>query len=76
MPKLPPLNGHEVLQALKNGGFLLDAIEGSHHIVRRPVTGQRASVPAHGGHDLKTGTLRGIVRDAGLTVEEFLKLRK
>ena len=76
MPKLPPMNGHEVLQALKNAGFLLDAIEGSHHIVRHPVTRQRASVPVHGGRDLKTGTLRGIIRDAGLTVEEFLELRK
>jgi predicted RNA binding protein YcfA (HicA-like mRNA interferase family) len=76
LPKLVPLNGHEVLQAPKNAGFLLDAVEGSHHIMRHPVTGQRASVPVHGGRDLKTGTLRGIVRDAGLTVEEFLKLRK
>jgi predicted RNA binding protein YcfA (HicA-like mRNA interferase family) len=41
-----------------------------------PATKRRVSVPAHGGRDLKPGTLRGVIRDAGLTVEEFVRLLK
>lgn len=76
MPKLPVVNGRQAVRALKQGGFLLDGIEGSHHILYHPASGLRVSVPVHGGRDLKTGTLRGIIRDAGLTVEEFTALLK
>lgn len=34
---------------------------------------QPISVPVHGGKDMKHGTLRGIIKDAGLTVDEFNK---
>lgn len=76
MPSLPVVNGREALRALERGGFLLDEIEGSHHIMLHPGTGRRVSVPVHGGRDLKPGALRGLIRDAGLTVEEFIRLLK
>ncbi len=76
MPSLPVVNGREALRALERGGFLLDGVEGSHHIMLHPDTRRRVSVPVHGGRDLKPGTLRGIIRDAGLTVEEFIRLLK
>lgn len=56
---------------MKRTGFVLDEIEGSHHILRHAVTGRRVSVPVHGSRDLNPGMLRAIIRDAGLTVEEF-----
>ena len=76
MPSLPVVNGRETIRALERGGFLLDEIEGSHHIMLHPVTGRQVSVPVHGGRDLKPGTLRGIIRDAGLTAAEFIRLLK
>lgn len=74
MPKLPVVSGRETIRALERAGFHVDEIEGSHHIMIGP--GGRLSVPVHGSRDLKPGTLRGIIRDAGLTVDEFCRLVK
>lgn len=76
MPRLPVLNGREVIRALERAGFVLDEIEGSHHVLIHESMARRVSVPVHGGRDLKPGTLRGIIRDAGLTVDEFVALLK
>jgi len=38
------------------------------------MTGKIAIVPYHGGRDIKKGTLRNIIRQSGLSVEEFLSL--
>jgi predicted RNA binding protein YcfA (HicA-like mRNA interferase family) len=60
---------------LGRAGFQLDRIVGSHHVLvysgdpRRTVT-----VPVHGNRDLKRGTLRSIIRQAGFTVAEFIAL--
>ena len=52
-------------------GFSLDRTEGSHMILIGP-TGRRLSVPKH--RELGRGLLRSLIRDAGLTRGEFLKL--
>ena len=52
-------------------GFSLDRTEGSHMILIGP-TGRRLSVPKH--RELGRGLLRSLIRDAGLTREEFIKL--
>jgi len=45
---------------------------GSHHVLVYPGHSTRTvTVPVHSGRDLKPGTLRAIIRQAGLTVEEF-----
>ncbi len=71
MPKLPVLSGREVRRALERAGFVLDRQDGSHAILFNPDTNQTVSVPLHGGRDMPPGTLRGIIADAGLSVEEF-----
>jgi predicted RNA binding protein YcfA (HicA-like mRNA interferase family) len=72
---LPAVNGKRVIQALKRAGFVVNRIVGSHHIMAFPGNHARTvSVPVHAGRDLKPGTLRGIIRQAGLTVEEFVAL--
>ena len=54
--------------------FLRAPCQGSHHVPRHPARPQaRVVVPVH-RRDLPAGTLRGIVRQAGLTVDEFLGL--
>jgi predicted RNA binding protein YcfA (HicA-like mRNA interferase family) len=48
---------------------------GSHHLLVHPEDPRRiVTVPVHGARDLKSGTLRAIIRQAGLTVEEFRAL--
>ena len=76
MPSLPVINGREAIRALERAGFVLDHIQGSHHILFQRQSERWVSVPLHGGRDLRTGMLRRIIRDAGLTVEEFIRLLK
>lgn len=45
---------------------------GSHRLWRNPATGQFTTVPDWGGKDLKTGTVRAVVRQLGLEWKEFL----
>lgn len=45
---------------------------GSHRLWRNPATGHFTTVPDWGGKDLKTGTVRGVVRQLGLEWKEFL----
>jgi predicted RNA binding protein YcfA (HicA-like mRNA interferase family) len=72
---LPATNGKRVIQALKRAGFVVDRVVGSHHVLAFPGKPARTvSVPVHAGRDLKPGTLRGIIRQAGFTVEEFVAL--
>ncbi len=74
MPKLPVVSAAEAVRALGRAGFVVDHQTGSHVVLLHSQTGRRAVVPRHGARDLKAGTLRTIVGDAGLTVEEFRKL--
>ena len=74
MPKLPALNARKVIRALKRAGFVEDRQRGSHLILIHPDTKVRTVVPIHSGRTLKSPLLRAIVRDANLTVEEFIEL--
>lgn len=73
MSKLPVLSGMEVVKALSKIGYEIDHQTGSHIILRhREAPQRRLTVPKH--KEIAKGTLRAIVRQAGLTVEEFVKL--
>ncbi|HEY7248508.1 MAG TPA: type II toxin-antitoxin system HicA family toxin [Xanthobacteraceae bacterium] len=73
--RLPVVNGRQVLRALAKAGFVVDRIVGSHHVLVHPRGPQRTvTVPVHASRDLKQGTLRSIIRQAGLTVAEFISL--
>lgn len=61
--------------ALERAGFVVDRIVGSHHIMTVPGdTGRTVTVLVHGNKDLKSGTLRSIIRQSGLTPERFAEL--
>jgi len=71
MSKLPALKPSQVIKVLEKAGFSFVRQKGSHRIY---VKGNRGiTIPFH-NRDLKKGTLRHIIKQAGLTVEEFLKL--
>lgn len=74
-PRLPNATGRQVVRAVERAGFIVDRDTGSHHILAHPNDPRRAvTVSPHGGRDLKPGTLRDIIRQAGLTIEEFRNL--
>jgi len=69
LPKLPVISGPEAVKALQRAGFVVRRQRGSHVVLTSG--GRTVSVPVHGGRDLKPGTLRGLLRDAGLTVADL-----
>ena len=75
MTKLPTLTASDVIKKLKKAGFLFDRqAKGSHEIWYNPVTKRRSTIPNHPGVDMPKGTLRAIIKQMGLTIDEFLKL--
>ena len=71
MPKLPHVSGAEIIRALERLGFSRVRQKGSHVVLRRGPSG--CVVPLH--REVKTGTLAGLLRQAGVTADEFLKAR-
>jgi predicted RNA binding protein YcfA (HicA-like mRNA interferase family) len=72
MSKLPRISGRECTRALEKAGFQFKRQEGSHIILRRTDPFAQLVVPDH--RELDRGTLRAIIRQSGLSVEEFIKL--
>lgn len=71
MPKLPRVSGAEAVRVLKRLGFAVVRQRGSHIVMRRAASG--CVVPNH--RELKLGTLAGVLRQAGVSAEEFLAAR-
>ena len=72
---MPSLTPRELISKLKKGGFVFDRqAKGSHEIWYNSVTHKRTVVPNHPGKDIPKGTLRAIIKEAGLTLDEFLGL--
>ena len=73
MDKLPTdLSGRAARAALERAGFIFRRQRGSHMMLRRDQPYARVVVPDH--KQLRSGTLRRIIADAGLTVEQFIQL--
>jgi len=72
-PKLPRITSEKVIRA-KRAGFVEWRQRGSHFHLKRLSDNTRVTIPTHRGRTIPPGTLRGIIRDAGLTVEEFVDL--
>jgi predicted RNA binding protein YcfA (HicA-like mRNA interferase family) len=70
MPKLPVLTPQKVIRVLKQKGFVLDRVKGSHHIYYNPATKKRAVVPLH-KKELPRGTLLEILKQAGIEKEDL-----
>lgn len=70
--ELPSMRAREVVAILKRAGFVEDRQKGSHLALAKG--GRTVTVPMHPG-DLPKGTIRSIIDQAGMTVDEFLALR-
>jgi predicted RNA binding protein YcfA (HicA-like mRNA interferase family) len=70
--RLPSIKPREAARVAEQIGFIFDRQKGSHAIYYHRSENLRVVIPMH-SKDLKPGTLRGIITDLGLTVEEFIK---
>jgi len=70
---LPRISGGEAVSAFRRLGYEVDRQKGSHIILRHPEPPfRRLTVPDH--REVAKGTLRVLIREAGITVEEFTAL--
>lgn len=72
MGKLPILSGKQVVAAFQKAGWAVARQRGSHVILIKGGSLANLSVPDHKTVD--RGTLRGLIRDSGMTVDEFIEL--
>lgn len=75
MPKLPVLSGKEVIKILSKIGFVHERTSGSHAILNKHEDGKgKITIPVPLHRELAKGTLKSIMRQAGLSLEDLLKL--
>lgn len=73
-PKLPVVKPKKLIQALKRSGFVVRGQKGSHVFLSHLDTPEKLiTVPLH-NKDLKKGTLKGILRQADMSVDSLIKL--
>jgi predicted RNA binding protein YcfA (HicA-like mRNA interferase family) len=73
LSKLPVISGKDLCKKLEKVGYVLDHHTGSHIILRNEYSPyRRLTVPNH--KEIAKGTLRAIIRQSGLTLDEFIKL--
>ena len=73
MSRLPVVSGREAARVFGKAGYEFDHQTGSHMVLRqRQPPHRRLSVPDH--HELAKGTLRSLIRQSGLTVDQFCSL--
>ena len=72
MSKLPQISGKDCIKALKKAGFFVKRQKGSHMILCRDEPFTEVVIPNH--KTLDKGTLRAIIRQVNLDVDEFIEL--
>ena len=72
MTKLPRISGRECVSALARVGFIIKRQQSSHIVLRRDDPFAQLVVPDH--KELDRGTLRAILRQAGISIEQFIDL--
>lgn len=72
MGKLSNISGRDAVKAFEKAGWLARGQAGSHLVLTKAGIRASLTIPLH--PELAPGTLRALIRDSGLTVDEFLKL--
>lgn len=74
-PRFPVVTAKQVIRVITHLGFEFSRQAGtSHAIYRRASDGKRTVVPMHAGSTIKRKTLKAIIDDVGITIEEFRNL--
>jgi len=74
MAELPVISGSDAVKAFERGGWHVDRQRGSHIVMLKPGNIASLSIPMH--QELAPGTLRALIRAAGITLDEFIRLLK
>ncbi len=72
MTRLANISGKEAARAFQKAGWQTVGQVGSHLVMSKPNVRVNLSIPQH--KELSTGTLRALIRNAGMSIEEFLSL--
>lgn len=75
MTRLPQLSAKDLIRFLKAQGFAEDRQSGSHLTLWSEARRVAVTIPVHPGHDLGRGLATRILKDAGFTIEDYLRLR-
>ncbi len=73
-PHLPALTARDVIKVARKLGFQFDRQSGSHAVYIHLEKKLRIVIPIHPGKDIKPKTLKGIIDDMGMTMDEFKEL--
>ncbi|KKU60209.1 MAG: hypothetical protein UX81_C0002G0006 [Parcubacteria group bacterium GW2011_GWA2_47_12] len=73
MSILPILAARAIIQKLMRAGFRFLYAKGSHYFFRHPITKRMTSVPMHGRKDIGRNLLSKILKQAGISVKDFIK---
>ncbi len=73
MSRLGSYTGQEVVKAFQKTGWRITRRRSSHVILEKEGQEATLSVPVHKGKNVKRGTLRDLIRDAGMSVDQFLE---
>ncbi len=73
MSILPILTARAIMQKLIRAGFRFIYAKGSHYFFQHPITNRITSVPVHGGKNIGRGLLSKIIKQAGISIKEFIK---
>lgn len=65
----------ELVSFLESQGFVEDRRSGSHLTLRNAASGRSTTVPVHTGTDVGRGLAIAVLKDAGFTVDDYLRLR-
>lgn len=75
-PKFANIKPREIIRALEKGGFFIHETHGSHVQLEHPTKPGRITVPYHTRFDVPKHIVRSIIKQAGLTNDEFAELLK
>ncbi|MDD4562541.1 MAG: type II toxin-antitoxin system HicA family toxin [Syntrophomonadaceae bacterium] len=74
MPPLPIISGKQAVKAFEKDGWQFNRRRGSHMILTKPGMQSTLSIPDH--KEIGRGLLKTLIKDSGLSVEEFVNLLK
>jgi predicted RNA binding protein YcfA (HicA-like mRNA interferase family) len=75
MSRMPQVTARELVRFLKAQGFVEDRRSGSHHTLWHAERNVSVTIPVHTGCDVGRGLAVLILKDAGFTVDDYLRLR-
>lgn len=73
MSKIPSVSSSDLIRLVKRFGFVEQRQKGSHLHLKRQSDNRRITIPVHKGRNIPKGTLTSILKDAGISTEEFIK---